>query len=126
MIRELFLMAALIGLLPAHMRLGNDSTALSPPKVPEALKQEWLQMVEGSLTEVNPERLLIQIESLQGEQMEFRYNERTQVEGAEEAVVGCFGPKYERRARVYFRTVDGSKMAVRIELLANRIGMDSD
>ena len=117
MLRNTFLMAALVGLLPGFTYVGKNVAGLAFPQPDTGLKQERLQIVEGSLTEVNPETETIRIETLDGVQWVLRYTERTQVEGMEDTVAGCFGPKNERNVRIQFRTVDGRNMAARIEHL---------
>ena len=119
MIRSTFLMAALVGLLPGFTYVGKNVARLTFHQPFTGLKEEGLRIAEGSLTEVNPETETIRVETLDGAQLVLRYTKRTQVEGMEDTVAGCFGPKNERSARVQFRTVDGRNMAARIELLPN-------
>jgi len=114
--RNIFLLAALIGLAPGFVSVGKNVTGLKPPPL-AGLKQERLQVTEGSLTEVNPESQTIQVKTLEGAQLVFHYNAGTLVEGMEDSVTGCFGPTNERKVRVHFRTVDGRVLAGRIELL---------
>ena len=114
--RNIFLMAALIGLVPGFVYVGKNVPGFASPPL-AGLKQERLEIAEGSLTDVNPESQTVRIKTPEGAPMVFRYNKRTLVEGMEETVAGCFGPKNERNVRVQFRTADGASLAVRIELL---------
>ena len=117
MLRNTFLMAALVGLLPGFTYVGKNVARLAFLQPDSGLKQERLQIAEGSLTAVDPETQIIRIETLDGGHLVLHYTNRTQVEGMEDTVAGCFGPHNERNVRVQFQTVDGRNLAVRIELL---------
>jgi hypothetical protein len=139
MLGKLFLIAVLIGSpggLAASVFASSSArgaagtfatteTRLPLEKVTERLHQEWLQVAEGLVTDVNIETETVRVET-DGGQMDFRYDPQTDIENRDQAVIGCLEEQYERRARIYFRTVNGRRMAVRIELLVSRTEMSSD
>jgi len=126
MIAVMFLMAALIGWAPGDAFAGNETTRPPAFQTPETLNHEWLKIVEGRLAEVDPDTETIRIGTRDGGHVDFHYSEQTEVQGAEEDVVDCLSETSERSARVHFRTVDGKRMAVRIELLVNRTEADTE
>ena len=94
------MMSVLFMLVPVYPSVWNGMVRLSlPNNAFDGLKLERLQSVEGALTGVSPDRHLIRIATPEGSELEFLYNDHTQVEIVSGAVVGCFGPNYNRRVR---------------------------
>lgn len=116
--RRAFVSVALCALFPIYGGAWRDVPGLTiPRKMGDGPLQGFVQIAEGSLTKVDPEMRLIWVQTPDGNGMEFRYNEQTQVEAADENVVGCFGSKSETQVRIHFRAVGGSRTAGKIEVL---------
>jgi hypothetical protein len=129
LVTQLLLTAVLIGLLPPGLlSASNGGGGVQPFKmpetIPESLHRESLQTAEGPIFDVNLDTETVRIGSIDAGLIDVRYDDRTQVNDSEQALAGCLEQPNQRRARIHFRTVEGRRIAVRIELLANRAGAE--
>lgn len=78
-----------------------------------ALAQEKAQIVEGELAKVDAAAKTLSVKTSKGEEMEFRYNDQTQISGAEGGVEGL-ATQSGAPVKVHFDAA--SKTATKIEV----------
>lgn len=86
-----------------------------PPAAQEPAAQE--EMAEGQLLRVDPDAQTLAIQAADGSEQEFRYDDQTQVEGAEEGVAGL-ATKTGSQVTIHFTAEEAEQapLATRIEV----------
>jgi len=80
-----------------------------------APQEETLQLAEGSLSRVDAEKQFIWIKTQDGKELQFSYNQATQIEGTDQTVEGL-AKMSGSDLKVHYRTEGGANIAVRIEV----------
>ena len=110
----LFLLSSLSGIvwsdtpIPTHRQYHPGSFVVLPDRL----------VTEGALTRVDPTLQTVWVRTRFGvdNQMKFRYDERTQIVGAD-AMVGCFDPSIDTFVRISYKTSGGIHIALEIEVI---------
>lgn len=101
--------------------VSEESQSAQDQNAPSAGQQETdLQIAEGDLSKVDAQRQLFWIKKSDGEEMQFLFNNETQVEGADKTVEGL-ASKSGSHLIVHYKAEGATNMASRIEVQAQAV-----